>query len=174
MHIHRVPCQGPQKQSGGANRQGFPRAFQRQTIGQRLGATNLLEGSVRKSGARVRITAQLVEAEGGSHIWSQEFDRELTDVFAVQDEIALSITGAIAPGIISAEIQQAQRKDASQLDAWDRTMRAHWHIRRFTQEDLAEHADIQRSYVAEVELGKRNPSLKHLQKLAKAFHVGIA
>ena len=59
-------------------------------------------------------------------------------MFAVQDEIALNITGAITPGIISAEILQAQRKDPSQLDAWDRVMRAHWHIRRFTREDLAE------------------------------------
>jgi Flp pilus assembly protein TadD len=62
----------------------------------------------------------------------------LADVFAVQDEIARSITGAIAPGIIAAEIWHAQRKDPDQLDAWDRTMRAHWHIRRFTREDLAE------------------------------------
>jgi adenylate cyclase len=59
-------------------------------------------------------------------------------VFAVQDEIAQSITGAIAPGIISAEIRHAQHKDPSQLDAWDRIMRAHWHIRRFTESDIAE------------------------------------
>ena len=65
------------------------------TIGQRLSAANLLEGSVRKSGARVRITAQLVEAEGGSHLWSQEFDRELTDVFAVQEEIAHAVVAAL-------------------------------------------------------------------------------
>ena len=63
---------------------------------------------------------------------------ELADVFAVQDEIAQSIAGAIAPGIISAEIRHAQLKDPGQLGAWDRTVRAHWHIRRFTQSDLAE------------------------------------
>jgi len=71
-------------------------------------------------------------------LWADRYDRELADVFAVQDEIARSITGAIAPGIIAAEVRQAQRKDPDQLDAWDRTVRAHWHIRRFTREDLAE------------------------------------
>ena len=86
----------------------------------------------------LRITAQLIEAASGHHLWADRYDRELADVFAVQDEIARNITGAIAPGIIAAEIQQAQRKDPNQLDAWDRMMRAHWHIRRFTREDLAE------------------------------------
>ena len=107
-------------------------------IGRDLGVRYVLEGSVRRAGNRVRITAQLIEAASGHHLWADRYDRELADVFAVQDEIALSITGAIAPGIISAEIQQAQRKDPGQLDAWDRTMRAHWHIRRFTREDLAQ------------------------------------
>ena len=107
-------------------------------VGRELGVRYVLEGSVRRAGSRVRITAQLIEAASGHHLWADRYDRELADVFAVQDEIALNITGAIAPGIISAEIQQAQRKDPSQLDAWDRIMRAHWHIRRFTREDLAE------------------------------------
>ena len=107
-------------------------------VARDLGVRYVLEGSVRRAGNRVRITAQLVEAASGHHLWADRYDRELADVFAVQDEIALSITGAIAPGIISAEIQQAQRKEAGQLDAWDRTMRAHWHIRRFTREDLAQ------------------------------------
>jgi adenylate cyclase len=74
----------------------------------------------------------------GHHLSADRYDRELADVFAVQDEIAQRIAGAIAPGIISAEIRHAQHKTASQLDAWDRIMRAHWHIRRFTQNDLAE------------------------------------
>ncbi|HEY4469617.1 MAG TPA: adenylate/guanylate cyclase domain-containing protein [Stellaceae bacterium] len=107
-------------------------------IGRELGVRYVLEGSVRRAGNRVRITAQLIEAASGHHLWADRYDRELADVFAVQDEIARNITGAIAPGIISAEIQQAQRKDPSQLDAWDRTMRAHSHIRRFTREDLAQ------------------------------------
>jgi adenylate cyclase len=107
-------------------------------MARELGVRYVLEGSVRRFGNRVRITAQLIDAETGHHLWADRYDRELADVFAVQDEIAQSIAGAIAPGIISAEIQHAQRKDPSQLDAWDRIMRAHWHIRRFTQSDLAE------------------------------------
>jgi len=107
-------------------------------VGRDLGVRYVVEGSVRRSANRVRITAQLIEARTGHHLWADRYDRELADVFAVQDEIARSITGAIAPGIIAAEVRQAQRKDPDQLDAWDRTVRAHWHIRRFTREDLAE------------------------------------
>jgi adenylate cyclase len=107
-------------------------------VGRELGVRYVLEGSVRRAGNRVRITAQLIEAATGHHLWADRYDRELADVFAVQDEIARSIIGAIAPGIIAAEIRQAQRKDPDQLDAWDRTVRAHWHVRRFTREDLAE------------------------------------
>ncbi len=84
------------------------------TIGQRLSAANLLEGSVRKSGARVRITAQLVEAAGGSHLWSQEFDRELTDVFGVQEEIAHAVVAALKLKLLpgSGEEQRTASADA--------------------------------------------------------------
>jgi len=107
-------------------------------VGRELGIRYVLEGSVRRAGNRVRITAQLIDAASGHHLWADRYDRELADVFVVQDEIARNIAGAIAPGIISAEMRHAQRKDPSQLDAWDHIMRAHWHIRRFTQDDLAE------------------------------------
>jgi adenylate cyclase len=107
-------------------------------VGRELGVRYVLEGSVRRAGNRVRITAQLIEAASGHHLWADRYDRELADVFAVQDEIARHITSAIAPGIMAAEIRQAQRKDPDQLDAWERTVRAHWHVRRFTREDLAE------------------------------------
>jgi TolB-like protein len=107
-------------------------------VARELGVRYVLEGSVRRAANRVRITAQLIDAASGRHLWADRYDRELADVFAVQDEIARTITGELAPGIIAAEMQQARRKDPSQLDAWDRTMRAHWHIRRFTREDLAE------------------------------------
>jgi len=107
-------------------------------VARELGVRYVLEGSVRRAGNRVRITAQLIDAETGHHLWADRYDREIADVFAVQDEIARTITGELAPGIIAAEMQQARRKDATQLDAWDRIMRAHWHIRRFTRDDLAE------------------------------------
>lgn len=73
------------------------------SIGQQLEVNNLLEGSVRKAGARVRITAQLVSAANGSHIWSQEFDRDLTDVFAVQEEIAKSVVAALTPKLLAVQ-----------------------------------------------------------------------
>jgi adenylate cyclase len=107
-------------------------------VARELGVRYVVEGSIRRAANRVRITAQLIDAETGHHLWADRYDRELADVFAVQDEIAQRIAGAIAPGIISAEIRHAQHKTASQLDAWDRMMRAHWHIRRFTRNDLAE------------------------------------
>ncbi|HUT49914.1 MAG TPA: tetratricopeptide repeat protein [Alphaproteobacteria bacterium] len=107
-------------------------------VAQELGVRYVLEGSVRKAGARVRITGQLIDAPTGAHIWAERYDRGLEDIFAVQDEITQSIVGAIAPGIVSAEVQRAQRKDAGQLGAWDCVMRAHAHTVQFTQESVAE------------------------------------
>ena len=75
-------------------------------VGRELGIRYVLEGSVRRAGNRVRITAQLIEAATGHHLWADRYERELADVFAVQDEISRSITGAIAPGIIAAEIRR--------------------------------------------------------------------
>ena len=66
-----------------------------QSIGQQLHATHLIEGSVRKAGNRVRITAQLIKADDGTHIWAENYDRELTDVFAIQEDIARAITTSL-------------------------------------------------------------------------------
>jgi adenylate cyclase len=104
-------------------------------VGRELGVRYVLEGSVRKAGNRVRITGQLIEAATGTHLWAERYDRALEDIFAVQDEITHSIIGAIAPGILAAEIQRSQGKEAAELGQWERLMRAHWHIRRFTRED---------------------------------------
>jgi serine/threonine-protein kinase len=87
-------------------------------IGQRLGATNLLEGSVRKAGTRVRITAQLVEATGGSHLWSQEFDRDLTDVFGVQEEIARAVAAALRLRLLPGQAEPAHRADPAAHDQY--------------------------------------------------------
>jgi adenylate cyclase len=107
-------------------------------VGRELGVRYVLEGSVRKSGSRVRITAQLVDATTGHHVWADRYDRALEDIFVVQDEITHSIIGAIAPGIVAAEIQRAQGKVAAELGQWERIVRAHWHARRFTREDCRE------------------------------------
>ena len=107
-------------------------------VGRELGVRYVLEGSVRKAGNRVRITAQLIDATTGHHVWADRYDRALEDIFAVQDEITHSIIGAIAPGIVAAEIQRAHSKDAAELGQWERVMRAHWHVRQLTREDCLE------------------------------------
>jgi hypothetical protein len=87
----------------------------------------VVEGSVRKSGDRVRITAQLDDVSTGSHIWAERYDRDLADVFAVQDEITESIVAAIEPQPHAAENFRAWRKPPGSLDAWDLVMRAPSH-----------------------------------------------
>jgi adenylate cyclase len=106
-------------------------------VARELGVRYVLEGSVRRAGNRIRITAQLIDATNAHHVWAERYDRDLTDLFAVQDEVTRSIIGSIAPGIVMAEIQRATEKKVTELDTWDRIMQAHWHIRRFTREDLA-------------------------------------
>jgi len=107
-------------------------------IGRELGVRYVLEGSVRRVGERVRITAQLIEAERGAHIWASRYDRELTDIFAVQDEITRSIVATVAPEMLEAEMQRARRKEPQTLGAWECAMRAQWHLARLTREDLVE------------------------------------
>ena len=107
-------------------------------VAKDLGVRYVLEGSVRRAGTTIRVTAQLVDATSGRHVWAERYDRALVDLFAVQDEITRSIIGSIAPGIVMAEIQHSKAKTAAELDTWDRIMRAHWHIRRFTAVDFRE------------------------------------
>ncbi len=107
-------------------------------VAEELGVHYVLEGSVRRSGNRIRITTQLIDARVDHHVWAERYDRDLEDIFAVQDEITERIITSVAPGIVSAEMQRAHRKDIASLDAWERIMRAHWHLARFTMEDNAE------------------------------------
>ena len=106
-------------------------------VARDLGVRYVLEGSVRKSGDRVRITAQLVDAIVDKHIWAENYDRELEDIFQVQDEITQSIVTSVAPEYLSAEMRRAQRKEVRNLDAWDAFMRGYWHLLRFTKDDNA-------------------------------------
>jgi adenylate cyclase len=92
-------------------------------------------GSVRKSGSRVRIAAQLVDATTGQHIWSSTYDRELTDVFAVQDEISEAIASPLVSDLQRAEHERAQRRAPESLEAWGLYQRALPLIHRFTPED---------------------------------------
>ena len=93
------------------------------SIAEKLGVRYLLEGSIRKSGTRIRIAAQLIEAETGNHIWAERYDRELEDIFAVQDEVTSAIVLAIAPQIDRRERQLAQRRPTEHLDAWSQFQR---------------------------------------------------
>ena len=103
-----------------------------------LGVRYVLEGSVRKGGARMRITAQLIDATTGNHVWAERYDRQVDDIFAVQDEITAHIVGVVAPEVIGAEMRRARRKDPASMNAWDCVMRANWHVWRLTAEDSAE------------------------------------
>jgi adenylate cyclase len=93
-------------------------------VGRELGVRYVLEGSVRKSGDRVRITAQLIDAETGTHIWADQYDRALEDIFGVQDELTISVVGVIEPTLRKAEIERARRKRPDSLDAYDLYIRA--------------------------------------------------
>jgi tetratricopeptide (TPR) repeat protein len=104
-------------------------------VAEELGVGYVVEGSVRRGGDRVRITAQLNDVATGSHIWAERYDRLLADVFAVQDEITEAIVAAIEPQIYAAENFRAQRKPPSSMDAWDLVMRALSHFWRVTRQD---------------------------------------
>jgi len=106
-------------------------------IGRELGVRYVLEGSLRKSGSRIRVTAQLVEAETGKHAWAERYDRDLGEIFAVQDKITEAVTIAVAPAIADAELQRAMRKPPESLDAWAAYQRGRWHIGKRTLDDLA-------------------------------------
>jgi TolB-like protein len=104
-------------------------------IAEELGVGYVVEGSVRKGGDRVRITAQLNDVATGSHVWAERYDRGIADVFAVQDEITEAIVAAIEPQLYAAENFRAQRKPPDSLDAWDLVMRALSHFWRVTRQD---------------------------------------
>ena len=109
-----------------------------QDVGTELGVRYVLEGSVRKAGERVRITAQLVEAASGHHLWAERYDRELQDIFAVQDEITETIVGRLAGELQVAERDRAVKKAPDSLEAYDCYLRGFDLFIRFTQEDRAE------------------------------------
>jgi adenylate cyclase len=113
------------------------RAVDVKQVGCELGVRYILEGGVRKSGNRVRVTAQLVEAETGKHIWADRYDRDLADIFAVQDEITEAVTIAIAPAIAEAERRRAMRIPPGILDAWAAYQRGLWHYYKITSDDNA-------------------------------------
>ena len=107
-------------------------------VARELGVRYVLEGSLRKAGHRIRVTAQLVEAESGKHVWAERYDRDLADIFEVQDEISQAVTIAVAPAIADAELRRALRKPPESLDAWAAYQRGLWHLGKATGHDYAQ------------------------------------
>ncbi|MDF3075334.1 MAG: hypothetical protein K0S54_3001 [Alphaproteobacteria bacterium] len=99
-----------------------------------LGVQYVLEGSVRRIGEKVRITAQLIDAVGGKHLWAQRYDRELKDVFAVQDEVTRSIVAVLPARIEAMAVEEVSRKGSASLEAYDYLLRGKYYYHRYTRE----------------------------------------
>lgn len=106
-------------------------------IASELGARFVVEGSVRRSAGRIRVTAQLIDGSSGNHVWAERWDREPGDLLALQDEIVLAIDRSMGEGIATYEERRTLRQDPAGFDAWDSLVRAVWHQRRETPEDWA-------------------------------------
>jgi TolB-like protein/Flp pilus assembly protein TadD len=113
-----------------------------------LGVRYVLEGSVRRAGSRLRISAQLIDATTGSHHWAEKYDRQLGDIFAVQDEITRNVAAAIEPHLLAAEGARALLRSASDLGAWELVARAQMHFWRLTRPDYETAIDILTQAVA--------------------------
>jgi len=114
------------------------RAVDIREVGRRLGVRYVLEGSVRKAAGKVRITGQLVDAVTGAHIWADRFERDLTDIFALQDELTVAVVGAIEPRLFQTEIEMATRRPPENLTAYDLCLRARQKSSLRTREGFAE------------------------------------
>jgi TolB-like protein/class 3 adenylate cyclase len=104
-------------------------------IARELGVRYVLEGSIRVAGSRVRATAQLIDAETGMHLIAERFDRDMADIFALQDEITRSVVAAIEPEMLLTEGRRAIRKNPANLDAFDRCMRGIWYFQQFSRSE---------------------------------------
>jgi TolB-like protein/Flp pilus assembly protein TadD len=117
------------------------RAVDVKQVSRELGVRYVLEGSVRRAGKRLRITAQLVDAISGAHHWAERYDRELGDIFTVQDEITRHVVAAIEPRLLAAEGIRTFSRSAGDLDAWELVARAQTHVARLTRSDNATATD---------------------------------
>jgi TolB-like protein/class 3 adenylate cyclase len=111
-------------------------------VGRELGVRYVLEGSVRKAGKRVRVTAQLIDASTDAHIWADKFESDLEDIFDLQDRLTGSVIGAISPQLERAEMERAQRKPTENLRAYDYHLRAQFSAYQFTRESNAEALEL--------------------------------
>ena len=107
-------------------------------VGRDLGVRYVVEGSVRKGGDRVRITAQLIDAASGNHVWAERYDRDFSDIFALQDEITGTLVATLEIELGIVERDRAHRKPPETLDAWDTYQRGMWHLWQLTAEHIGE------------------------------------
>ena len=134
-------------------------------VGRRLGVRYVLEGSVRKAAGKVRITGQLIDAVTGAHIWADRFERDLTDVFALQDEVTVAVVSAIQPKIIQTEIALSTRRRPENLTAYDFWLRAIQQSSLSTREGLAEAIRLARRAL------ELDPGFGRAASLASVFHL---
>jgi TolB-like protein len=136
-------------------------------VARELGVRYLLEGSVRKSGRRLRIAAQLIDAETGNHIWAERYDRELTEVLAVQDEIALRVAGAIEPELLKTESLPASPRRTGNATAWDKVRQGTWHFHKVARDSHLQARDLFR------EACRLDPALPEAQIWRARVSAGI-
>ncbi len=126
-------------------------------VGRELGVRYVLEGSVRKAGKRIRVTAQLIEAETGNHIWAERYDRELDDIFELQDEITRTIAAAVEPELFNSERHRALHKPTDDLGAWSLFQRGVAQLWRMDRANIEASADLIRQAVKlDPEFGQAN------------------
>jgi adenylate cyclase len=111
-------------------------------VARELGVQYVVEGSVRKSGNRVRISAQVIDATSGHHVWAERYDRNLEDIFAVQDEITEAIVAAMHPELWEFERERTVHREPQSLDAWDCAQRGFWHAWQLTKEGEAQGREL--------------------------------
>ena len=104
-------------------------------LGEKLGVRYIVEGSVRRAGNRIRITVQLIDAVEDKHIWAERYDRDLEDIFAVQDEVTFAIVTSLEPQLAKSERKRALRKPPESLDTWESYQRGLWHMYQCKAED---------------------------------------
>jgi adenylate cyclase len=129
-------------------------------VGEELGVRYVLEGSVRKSGRRVRVTAQLIQADTGHHIMAERYDRDLTDLFELQDEITHAIAGAIEPELLKFERDRLAARPQQNEDAYELYQRGMWHHYRHTKEDNSKaQASFRRALAIDPQYPQANAAL---------------
>ena len=109
-----------------------------QAVSRALGVHYVVEGSVRKAGDRVRVSVQLIDATTGLHVWAERYDREISDVFALQDEVTETIVASLGPALSRAEIRRVRHRPPEKLDGWDCAQRGLWHLFQYTKADIVE------------------------------------